>query len=718
MLWSTGRGRRARSGLATAATVALGLAAVGLPPAHAQSGLVESVVGLMSEPFEEGGPSPGCWDDNRRVRCKPTAVTTAALPTGRVLYANGIEGTENVRRGMMVDFGEKAVDDQSRVLDLTGSEPRWSLPGNNNGAGENPNIKPGRDQRACLEENPQGVLGVPGRPGDGLVGSAAGAAGAPESDPSCSPDDPADNDAAFFCADIVNLPDGRPMVVGGTDWYNEPVVLSESKGDPASLGIVEVEGLRTARAYNDAAGRWERLANTKYPRWYPGMITLGDGRVLAVAGTAKLIKSTQGSQVRRTETYDPAANTWTENYVGPASENSLPQNPRLFVAPNGKVFYTGNGQMWGPFGQSADEALFGIQQSFDPQTKEWEVAGVTVPVSSPAETTLPLTPPYDKLRILSAGGVLGPNPGSHLATPRSMVTTVTNDGKVSAALTEPLRQPRWFGQPTQLPDGTVLVTSGANLDEVIAPGTGHPVKQPEIFNPETGTWTQVATQHRERTYHNSALLLADGRVLIGGHSPIPTLYGPPGDVAPGATSNNDKDASFEIYSPPYLFNGPRPHIDKVQAGLRWGEQFVIETTDADAIEKVMLVRLSSPQHVMDNDARSIEVAFTKEAGRLVATAPPNGNIAVPGAYYLFINQMGSDGKTLVPSVARTVFVGEHSSLAEAPQPMTNEPTTLKGASPTQDHNQATQTMQTLRDVSGSKVLGLPARRPGWWPAVL
>jgi hypothetical protein len=41
---------------------------------------------------------------------------------------------------------------------------------------------------------------------------------------------------------------------------------------------------------------------------------------------------------------------------------------RLVLAPNGKVFYTGVGQMWGPFGQSVDEALFALQQFFDAAT--------------------------------------------------------------------------------------------------------------------------------------------------------------------------------------------------------------------------------------------------------------------------------------------------------------------------------------------------------------
>ena len=43
-----------------------------------------------------------------------------------------------------------------------------------------------------------------------------------------------------------------------------------------------------------------------------------------------------------------------------------------------------------------------------------------------------------------------------------------------------------------------------------------------MFDPETQTWTELAEQAKGRTYHNTAVLLADGRVLVGGHTPIAT----------------------------------------------------------------------------------------------------------------------------------------------------------------------------------------------------
>ena len=47
----------------------------------------------------------------------------------------------------------------------------------------------------------------------------------------------------------------------------------------------------------------------------------------------------------------------------------------------------------------------------------------------------------------------------------------------------------------------------------------------------------------------------------------------------------------------------------------------------------------------------MELAFTEQSGSLTITAPPNGNIAPPGYYMLFL--LNNSG---VPSVARFVQV--------------------------------------------------------------
>ena len=84
-----------------------------------------------------------------------------------------------------------------------------------------------------------------------------------------------------------------------------------------------------------------------------------------------------------------------------------------------------------------------------------------------------------------------------------------------------------------LPDGTVLAVGGGG-------GGGqytNPIYTPEIYNPNTAVWTPMAAQAVQRTYHSTAALLPDGRVISSG------------------SDSGIRDMTYEIYSPPYLFQG-------------------------------------------------------------------------------------------------------------------------------------------------------------------
>ncbi len=682
------------------------------PGASAQVMGVPDVIGQWTQPFEEGGAgTPRCVPSDENdpegfVVCKPVAQAAAVLPDGRIVYYNGLEGTENAQPGPLPlgKLPPVSRDSQTRVLDLRSGTPAFTIPAQSRGGQTNENITEGRRS----EDDPFGYLGAPGRPGDGLVGSLAGAAGVPEQQPTSPPDDSAANDGDMFCADLVSLADGRVIAVGGTDWYMEPAVMDRNNGDPTDVGVTELEGLPNLNIFNPETNTWSPGARMKYGRWYPGLVELADGQVLVTGGTTKLIKDTQLSQVRRTETYDPAAETWTENYTGFASENSLPQMPRLVLAPNGKVFYAAVGQMWGPFGQAADEATYALQQFFDPQTKEWEIAGLS-PLgarSGAAVVPLPMKAPYDSMTLLTFGGTLGPPPGSWIpATPFSTLTDITADGSVTNRLTGNLNHGRWYSSGVALPDGKILAVGGADKDEVVDPGTEISIKVPELYDPATGIWTEVASHTRDRTYHNSALLLPDMRVLLGGHTPLPAHYGGPNQDQGGPFGNNDKDPSFEVWSPPYLFRGERPTITSAPAGVAYGEQFVVGTPQAGEVESVQLIKTPSPQHIIDSEQRILELPFSSAGdGTLAAVAPPNGVAAPPGWYYLIVNRKTAQGP--VPSVARMVQVGVSSNPAEALQPFADDaPAPVGGsATPTEDTSTATATQAELAQATA----GTPA----------
>ena len=660
------------------------------------------VVGQWTEPFEENGSAvPRCQpaDESGFVVCKPAAVEAAVLNDGRVFYFNGIESQENSQGPTATSLAPSARDSQARLLDLRTGTPRWTIPTQGRGGQTNPNIKPGRQSY----DDPLAAAGVPGRPGDGFVGSAWGTLGGPAHPPTSPPDDPAANDGDLFCSDITTLPNGKLLMAGGTDWYNEPSVMDRNQGDPADVGVLELEGLRNTWLFDPASDTFEPAAPMKYGRWYPHVAMGPDGNPTVFGGVTQLVTDTQLGNVRRTETYHADSNTWEENHVGPESENNLPLQPRIVLAPNGQFFYAAVGQQWGPFGQAVDEALTAFFQFFDPKTKKWSISGLAPLGARSGAFVAPLTmePPYDQMTLVTWGGVLGPTPGSWLpANPLTTLTTIDANGNVTNRNAGNLHHARWYSSGVLLPDGKVLAVGGADKDDAFAPGFALPVKTPELYDPQTTEWTEVAPHRRVRGYHNSALLLPDMRVLLGGNAPIATGYGGANQDVGGPFANNDNDPSFEIWSPPYLFRGPRPTVERVQKGVAYGETFTITTPDAGIIESVLLMRTPSPEHVTDSDQRSLKLEFTRSGpNTLTATAPPSGNVAPPGPYYLVVNKRSLQGP--IPSVAHMVDVGR-SDPSDARRPFPGDPPPPSGGSANadEDTSRAAVVRERAREVAG------------------
>jgi hypothetical protein len=235
---------------------------------------------------------------------------------------------------------------------------------------------------------------------------------------------------------------------------------------------------------------------------------------------------------------------------------------------------------------------------------------------------------------------------------------------------------RWYPSGVLLPDGTVAAFSGADRDEVLSPGTEIPATQAELFDPATGKWTAAAMQSRPRTYHNTAALLPDGRVLVGGHAPIPTLYAKSTDLG-GPFAPNQRDPSFEIFSPPYLFRGPRPVITAVNTSIDYAKPLVVTTPDAADIDHAVLVRNTTVTHLVDGDQRTVVLPVLHRNGDSVELAGlPSAAVAPPGPYLLFLDKKTDKG--LVPSVGAQVFVA-------APVPAwakTATPTVVKSATAT------------------------------------
>jgi hypothetical protein len=539
----------------------------------------------------------------------PPAVSIAMLPDGRIIYWGGLEGIETGTAPVAADGGRAIINSRVRILDLRGKHTSWSRTS----------------------------------PGDG---------GAHD----------------MFCADQRLLPNGKLLVVGGTIWRPDPIDAAPALGPDGPVGgTTELFGSNAVRVFNPKTNEWSKGKEfMRHHRWYPTMVNTGKGEMLISSGVERLIYNYSGQNVQESEIYD--INTGKVSRAPASADTSLPLFPRLHLMPDGKIFYGGVGQMWGPFGQSVDEALWAIHKSYDPKEDTWTPYGMGAygARSGAFSILMPLKPPYEAAKILVGGGTLGSSPGSYIANDFTETITVKKDSVTSEA-GPALTTPRWYSSGVLLPDGQVVAVSGADRDEVVLPGSESPVKQAEIFDGEQ--WTPLASAHRVRTYHNSAILLPDASVLVGGHSPINTGYGAKGDNTAEAVTgtNNLKDPSFEILKPPYLFGPKRPKITHMQKGVAWGKRFSVGTTQAGRIKKVVLMHLPSVTHITDADQRSIELPFRRAGDRLRVKAPPNSNVAPSGFYYLFA--LSGKDNDLTPSKARIVRVGKNAVGGSAPAPM-------------------------------------------------
>lgn len=649
------------------------------------AGVATDENGCLTKPASTGAPA----GNPRAYDCLPAGASEVNLPGSGVLFWNALEGEEQVTgtNFVLTDGGRLTVNDESRLLSLSGS-PAWTKPGTPDG---------GAHQTEHPDDLPLGPFSAQHYPY---------------------------NNGSLFCSDQVLLANGDVLVTGGTDYYQEPYLPVVDKG------VVELEGVRNSRVFDSAAGAWRAGPSMHYGRWYPSLVTLPDGQVLVASGVAKLIKpayptrpTESGTNVTQTETLTVGSKDpqWVVN--PPSASKSLPLFPRLHLLPDGHVYYDAAGQDFNPAGQSYDEATWETTSSYDPKSKTWTDLGV--PGADPAylaanPTALPFVgfrgstfsaaltmrpsavkggvPSYSSMSFLTAGGVLGTSPGSYVAVANSRITTVDTTGgteTMSTVGTGDLQTPRWYGTATPLPNGQVFVSSGANVDEVDAPGSESPIRTDELFTPTVdaagrytgGSWAPAGSQARKRTYHNNALLLEDGSVLIGGHAPISTGYAQTTDTPdlPGRDgTNNHHDASFQVWQPPYYADPARPTVSGVVAGLR---TLTVTTPQASRVASVVLMRNTAQTHLVDADARTVSLPVLSRSGNAVTVGLPASTAVLPnGPYLLFANASksgdlsGRDAADLLPSRGVQLYVaGTSTPSVVVPGSMSGQTTAARRA---------------------------------------
>jgi FtsP/CotA-like multicopper oxidase with cupredoxin domain len=412
----------------------------------------------------------------------------------------------------------------------------------------------------------------------------------------------------LFCSGHAFLPDGRLCVAGG-----------------APGGSMD-----STHIFDPATSAWSKVSDMHQARWYPTVLTLPDGRILAASGTG----------ANEIEVFDPAAGpggTWT--IVAGATRIFPELYPSLHLLPSGQVFYSRCG--WA----ASDPAVVGTaslalslagaptgswsalgQQQFHDRQEGTAVLDI--------DTTV--TPPAARVWVIG-GGAYGP-PATR--NPQSVETIdLTTPGGGTAWETPPLTMnfARTNVNAVLLPDGNVFIVGGQRAGKWAA--DPQPVLEAEIFDPVAGSFTVTPPMGFPRQYHSVAALLPDGRVLCAG------------GVDPSNAVERDL-RQMEVFSPGYLDTGSRPAVSGAPTNAAYGATVTVNTPDAPSISSVVLIRPNSATHHTDAGHRRIRLPITGTAASSVdVTMPADAQIAPPGWYMLFV----VDG-VRVPSPAHWIQV--------------------------------------------------------------
>ena len=432
----------------------------------------------------------------------------------------------------------------------------------------------------------------------------------------------------LFCSmQVQNAHTGATMTVGGDDG------LGENAPNDAALGVT---------SYKDGRGIRDE-APMNYPRWYPTGSTMPNGDIVVQGGSLR--GGPGGPGVLTPEIYTPDSGTGWKLLDGatssaaygdggadhPGQDENRWWYPRAFVTPgSGTLFNISGTQMF----ELDPYANDGSGQTTLRGTLPAGIAnqgGLGNPVGATSTAVM-----YEPGKILQVGGGWWANGGGPAGASAGFTVDITGgtENPVVEA-TAPMEHRRHWPTATVMPDGKVLVTGGSRDNN----GNGGYVTDAEVWDPETGEWTTLEVPHEHaRLYHSTALLLPDGRVMIGGGG------------APGPRNYTD----VEYYSPGYLYDGQelaeRPEITAIPKKIGYDGTFDLSVDGGD-VSRVTLVRNGSVTHGFNNDQGFQDLSFSQDGGTLTVDAPSDSTYAVPGAYMVFV--FDADG---TPSVAEIVKI--------------------------------------------------------------
>ncbi|KAH7834752.1 hypothetical protein Vadar_019282 [Vaccinium darrowii] len=391
---------------------------------------------------------------------------------------------------------------------------------------------------------------------------------------------------------------------------------------------------------------WVELpADLRVRRWYASNHILPDGRVIVVGGRKQFSYEFFPPSSPPSLFFLPFLNSTTDRF----EENNL--YPFLHLLPDGNLFIFANRRSI-----SLDYVRNRVVREFPAipcEKRNYPSTGSSV--------LLPLRGQVAVAEVMICGGA--PNFAFYKSDKlRIFVESSRTCGRLRVSDFDPkwdmeqMPMSRVMSDMILLPSGDVLIINGASHGTAGWEDAVGPVLNPVIYYPtqtDSSKKFQVMTASLiPRMYHSSAILLPDGRILVGGSNP---------HVKYNFTALYPTDLSLEAFSPPYMdpqSSYLRPTILSVEATdnvISYSQEFSIKfAVGSFWLERDLTVALIAPSfttHSFGMNQRLIYLdvvgAVQKiiEFGYLVnVVAPASKNVAPPGYYMLFVVHGGVPGE--------------------------------------------------------------------------
>ncbi|CAN4122944.1 unnamed protein product [Withania somnifera] len=373
-------------------------------------------------------------------------------------------------------------------------------------------------------------------------------------------------------------------------------------------------------------------------RWYATNHVLPDGRQIIVGGREAF---NYEFYPKTSSTNNVFSLPFLQQTNDPREENNL--YPFVFLNVDGNLFiFANNRAILFDYTMNTVVKTYPIIPGGDPRNYPSTGSAVLLPLNLQEQTI--------QVEVLVCGGTKN---GSYLSAEIGYFWGALNTcGRIT--ITDP--NPQWtmeimplartMGDMVILPNGNVLIINGASAGAAGWEFGRNPILSPVIYCPSNQYNSRFEVQNPStipRMYHSTAILLRDGRVLVGGSNPH-DHYNFTGVLYP-------TELSLEAFSPSYLDSESenlRPRIilptssRKVKYRGRINIRFIVTRSIRKDLVKVTMVAPGFNTHSFTMNQRMLVLSsgnvtrVRTSTYKINSIFPNSRNLAPEGYYILFV----------------------------------------------------------------------------------